>query len=110
MKLLLDQNISYRLLKKISDIFPDSKQVIQLGLNNASDMGIWSFAKENDFVIVTFDSDFFDINTLNGFPPKIIWIRSPNQTTKNIQTLIRNNASLIKKFADRDDSACLEAS
>ncbi len=110
MKLLLDQNISYRLLKKISDVFPDSGQVLQLGLNNAPDMEIWSFAKENDFVIVTFDSDFFDISVLNGYPPKIVWIRTHNQTTKNIEVLIKKNAPLIKDFIDREDIACLEIS
>ena len=37
MKLLLDQNISFRISKKIQDIFPDSKQVKDLGLENSKD-------------------------------------------------------------------------
>ncbi len=35
MKLLFDQNISYRLIKRIQDIFPEAKQVKELGLENA---------------------------------------------------------------------------
>ena len=59
MKLLIDQNISYRILKQIEFDFPESKHVSQLGLYNATDIEIWQFAKSNSFHIVTFDSDFF---------------------------------------------------
>ncbi len=58
MKLLFDQNISFRLIKRIIDLFPNSKQVRELGLENATDTGIFDFAKKNQFSIVTFDSDF----------------------------------------------------
>jgi len=37
MKLLLDQNISFRITTKIQDLFPDSKQVRDLGLENSWD-------------------------------------------------------------------------
>jgi len=38
MKLLFDQNISFRLIKQITDLFPDSKQVRELGLENSTDI------------------------------------------------------------------------
>lgn len=61
MKLLFDQNLSFRITKKISPVFPDSKHVRELELEDASDIEIWFFAKTNDFAIVTFDADFTDI-------------------------------------------------
>lgn len=73
MKLLFDQNISFRITKGISDIFPNSKQVRQLNLDDSSDIDIWRYARKNDYVIVTFDADFSDIANVNGCPPKIIW-------------------------------------
>jgi len=60
MKLLFDQNISFRLIERIIDLFPDSKQVQELGLKNSSDTEIFDFAKKHDFAIETFDSDFCD--------------------------------------------------
>ena len=58
MKLLFDQNISFRILKKLSDFFADSSHVKTEGLINASDLEIWEYAKHNDFTIVSQDSDF----------------------------------------------------
>lgn len=49
MKLLFDQNISFRIISKIKLNFPDAKQVRQLGIENYSDVEIWKFAKENEF-------------------------------------------------------------
>lgn len=78
MKLLFDQNISFRILKKIEKDFPEARQVRSIQLENKTDFEIWNYCKENNFSIVTFDADFFDISLLKGHPPKIIWIRSGN--------------------------------
>ncbi|MCK9453057.1 MAG: DUF5615 family PIN-like protein [Bacteroidales bacterium] len=107
MKLLFDQNISFRLVKRITDLFPESKQVRELGLENSTDSEIFDYARTNDFAIVTFDSDFFDLNVIKGFPPKIIWIRTGNTTTNNLENLLRDKYDLIKLFLD-EDYACLE--
>ncbi len=72
MKLLFDQNISFRIISKISHTFPKAKQVRQLEIENYSDIEIWKFAKENEYTIVTFDADFYDLSNFKGFPPKII--------------------------------------
>jgi len=58
MKLLFDQNISYRIIKHLGKYFPESKHISQLGLVNFSDMEIWDFARKNEYIIVTFDADF----------------------------------------------------
>jgi len=107
MRLLFDQNISYRLIKKISDIFPKSKQVKELGLENATDLEIFNYAKINNYSIVTFDSDFCDLNIISGFLPKIIWIRTGNTTTKNLEIIIRQKSEIINSFLT-EDYGCLE--
>lgn len=53
MKLLLDQNLSYRLLASLVELYPESAQVGQLGMGESSDHEIWDYAKRNEFVIVT---------------------------------------------------------
>jgi len=98
MKLLFDQNISFRVIKKLDANFYGSCQVRELGLQQFSDKQIWTFAKENDFSIVTFDSDFFDLANLYGHPPKIIWLRTGNRTTTEIVELLISKSELINDF------------
>ena len=111
MNLLFDQNISFRIIKKIEAFFPDAKQVIGIGLENASDSDIWSFAKNNSFVIVTFDADFADIANIQGCPPKIIWLRTGNLSTDNIVKVIKKHQTIINAFIKNDEYkeiCCLE--
>ena len=111
MKLLFDQNISFRIISKISPNFPEAKQVIQLGIENYSDLEIWKFAKENEYIIITFDVDFYDLTNLQGFPPKIICLRFGNKQTDFIAHKINSKHLLIKDFINSReyyDIACLE--
>ena len=111
MKLLFDQNISFRLLPKIIDIFPELSHVRELGLENSTDLQIWNYAKKNNMSIVTFDSDFYDFSIIKGFPPKIIWIRTGNKTTENLEIVLRKKYSLIRHFLNNSEHSvfgCLE--
>jgi predicted nuclease of predicted toxin-antitoxin system len=111
MKLLFDQNISFRIVSKLEKHYPECRHVSDVGLNDAEDHIIWNFAKENDFSIVTFDSDYFDISIIKGHPPKIIWIRTGNLTTKEITELLIYNLDSIHSFLsdpNLEEMACKE--
>ena len=111
MRLLFDQNISFRVVNSIINVFPNSSQVRLLGLENATDNIIWKFAKDHNFTIVTFDADFADIVNIKGHPPKIIWLRTGNLTTKAITKLLINHKSIIIDFISSPNYtsiACLE--
>ncbi|WP_017733714.1 DUF5615 family PIN-like protein [Nafulsella turpanensis] len=108
MKLLFDQNISPKIVKQLEDIFPEAKQVRHLGLENASDIQIFEFAKKNGYAVVTFDSDFVDLNVIKGFPPKIIWLKTGNLTTKAISELIHKNLMVIQTFLKSEENEILE--
>lgn len=108
MKLLFDQNISFRVIKKINDVFPSAVQVRELGLENATDLNIWEFARTNNCCIVTFDGDFIDISALRGAPPKIIWLRAGNTCTDSIAEVIRKKSEDIKLFLEDTTVSFLE--
>ncbi len=110
MKLLLNQNISFRLVRKIENFFPGSSQVKLLGLENKPDFVIWDYAQKEDYCIVTFDSDFYDQSIIKGHPPKLIWIRTENSTTRNLEKLLIEKAAHIRNFADDNEASCLEIS
>lgn len=98
MKLLFDQNISFRIINRIMSYFPESKHVKDCGLENSTDASIWDFARMNDYIIVTFDADFYDMSILLGAPPKIIWLRIGNTSTLNIANVLINNHEKINEF------------
>jgi predicted nuclease of predicted toxin-antitoxin system len=108
MKLLFDQNLSFKLCQSIADLFPGSTHVGLSGLSEAADRDVWAFAKANEFAIVSQDSDFAEMAILFGSPPKVIWLRGGNQSTAAISTLLRRHTKLIVAFGNDDDAACLE--
>lgn len=95
MKLLFDENLSYKLVHRLSDIFADSRHVKDVQLENENDLKIWEFAKSHNFAIVTKDSDFVDFINIKGYPPYLIWIRSNNVRVKEVEKIIRDNAIRI---------------
>lgn len=107
MKLIFDQNISHKILKYLPEGY-DSTTVKEEGLINASDKEIWDFAKINNLNIVTQDSDFNDLNTLYGFPPKIIWIRLGNIKTQSLAQLLIDYYNEIESFASDEKYGCFE--
>ncbi|MCC6613682.1 MAG: DUF5615 family PIN-like protein [Anaerolineae bacterium] len=106
MKLLLDNNLSPKLVVQIADLYPDSSHVGMLGLDTASDMEVWNIARQNGYCLVSKDSDFNELVGTKGFPPKVIWIRLGNCTTHEIASLLRSRHSAITEF-EQDDSAGL---
>lgn len=113
MKLLFHQNISFRSVNLLHPTYSEAKHVKEFDLQHATDKQIWNFAKENQYSIVTFDSDFYDLVTLYEHPPKIIWLRIGNTTTQNLAKVLKSHFDSIKSFlsdSNYAEIACLEIS
>ncbi len=108
MNLLFDQNLSPRILKTLPQEFSTCQQVRFLGLENSSDFEIFQFARNNDFAIVTFDSDFVDLNAMHGTPPKIVYLNTGNLTTKHISELLTMNILRISHYLKSESDDILE--
>jgi predicted nuclease of predicted toxin-antitoxin system len=107
LKLLLDFNLSPRLVELIEDLFSEVKHLQAAGFEGeTSDESIWQFARKNGFVILTCDADFVVLAQRYGQPPKVIRLESMNYRTRTAAELIRTNAVLIAKF-EQDDRATL---
>jgi len=108
MKLLIDQNLSPKLSKLLQKQFPGSKHIRFATLEDAGDIDIFNYAKTNGFAVITFDSDFMDLNLLYGTPPKIIWLKTGNLTTKAVYALIQNHTLAIINFLNSEEREILE--
>ncbi len=71
MKLLFDQNLSFKLCQMVADLFPESSHVGLLELSRVGDQVLWDYAKANGFAIVSQDVDFAEMAALLGSPPKV---------------------------------------
>jgi len=68
---------------------------------------VWEYARSRELTIVTKDSDYQQIAILRGYPPKIIWIRRGNCSTRQIESLLRSNVERIRAFFDDKDASTL---
>jgi|SRR5680860_801548 len=100
MKLLLDQNLSPRLADFLKDVYPNSSHVALLGLDRSSDEDLWQYARTHDYVIVTKDADLNDLSLLRGYPPKVVWLRLGNCTTRQVQSTLRVYQDAVTNLSD----------
>lgn len=107
-KLLFDQNLSFRLVDALRDVFPDSTHVRLIEMDQSHDIDIWNYTKEHGYIIVSQDSDFYDFSSYYGHPPKVIWIRTGNASTSHIKTLLEAKKNIIKNFVDDPTLGLLE--
>lgn len=107
MKLLLDENLSKRIISQITDLYPESAHVKTLALMQSDDVLIWEYAKANDFAIVSKDSDFHQRSFVYSHPPKFIYLRIGNCPTSKIVQILRGNYTTISLFGDAEQESIL---
>ena len=109
MKLLLEANLSWRLTVKLKSHFEDCLHVDQIGLNiPVSDKEIWGYALSNQLIIITNDDDFLNFANVKGFPPKVILLRTGNQSNKYVEELLVKHKTDIQLLSDSEDYGLLE--
>lgn len=108
MKLLLDENLSRRIVPALQDQYPESTQVALEGLEGHDDHELWEYARQHDYILVTQDSDFHEMSVLYGFPPKIIWLKCGNQPKNIIKNKLVDNYTAIEQFYRDDAISCME--
>lgn len=107
MKLLFDENLSRKLVRRLSDLFPDSAHVSTLGLERTDDAEIWQRAGAAGYRIVTTDGDFYEMSLQMGPPPQVIWLRDWRHPTKDAELVLRREAIRIASLEADSELAVL---
>lgn len=105
--LLFDEHLSARLVADLSALYPGCIHVGERGLAGASDRAIWQHARDHGLGIVAKDEDFHRLSVLHGAPPKVIWIRLGNCSTKDIMRLLSERQGDIERFLANEEVAFL---
>lgn len=109
MKLLLDANISWRIIKNIEPYVDECIYVDQCDLKvPAKDIEIWDYAKANQYIIITNDDDFINYSTIYGYPPKIVIMKTGNLRRIFVQELLLKYLDDIKLLHESSDTGILE--
>jgi len=108
MKLLLDENISRRIIPSLQSTYPGSSHVSLLELNNSNDLDIWKYAKNEGYTIVTQDADFHEFSLLADGPPLVIWLRCGNQPKNIILDKLLTHQAQIKEAEQDNNICCIE--
>jgi predicted nuclease of predicted toxin-antitoxin system len=106
-RLLLDENLSERLVASLADVFPDVAHVRTLGLGGASDAEVWNAAARADRLLVTKDDDFITMSVLRGAPPKVVWLNIGNATNASTLALLRSQVAVIDDFSGYSEATFL---
>jgi predicted nuclease of predicted toxin-antitoxin system len=108
-KLLLDANLSWRSIDVLKEHFDDCCHVDKIGLiKPARDYDIWEYAKYHNLIIITNDEDFLDLSIIKGFPPKVILLKTGNQSRKVVEQTIISSKSQILEFINYSEFGVLE--
>lgn len=109
MKLLLDENLSRRLVPFLQNDYPESTHVAFVNLQSSTDLQIWEYAKLHGFVVVTRDADFYELslhNQLNA--PKVIWLRISNVVKSEVLSLLLKHEGFVKEQLINKEKVCVE--
>ena len=79
--------------------YPGSNQVVLLGMESATDKEVWHRARDDDFVILTRDADFQELSLVWGQPPKVIRLKTLNQSrAATLKVLIENRDVIVESL------------
>jgi predicted nuclease of predicted toxin-antitoxin system len=103
MKLLLDANISWKLTNMLKPVFGECSHVDLIGITvPAEDIDIWNYALNNGYIIITKDNDFVDLLEIKGFPPKIVLLKTGNNSSKALLELLINMRPMIEDLENNN--------
>lgn len=88
----------------LANEYPGSVHVAEVGLRGADDQQVWNYARANGFIIASKDTDFRERSTVEGFPPKMIWLDVGNAGTVVIANLLRQERERVIEFEKQETS------
>ncbi len=100
MKLLLDENLSRRLVPALQTRFPGSSQVALLGLERATDAQICEHAAQHGFVICSKDDDFQRLVAARGYNPRLIHLALGNVSNDTVLAALLAAAERLQRAFD----------
>jgi len=88
MRLLLDENISWRLPAYLRPHCTAVLHVQDIQLDSSPDTNIWRYARQHSYDVLTKDGDFLRLVLAEGFSPRVVAVQ-------NAQVLVAKLAKFL---------------
>ena len=106
-RLLLDENLSERLVPLIAETFSDVLHLRTMGLGGSPDAAVWKAARDTEATLVTKDEDFIRLSMDLGWPPKVVCLAIGNAPNSRTADLLLANAKIIQAFVAQQEAGFL---
>jgi len=98
-RLLIDENLPFTLVRLLDT---DCLHVSEIAAQ-ASDSLLWKTARENNWIVLTRDTDFFDRLLVHGAPPKVVWVRLGNIRKNALIELLIKRWPVVQQLLEAND-------
>ncbi len=105
MKIIIDAQISPAIAAWINRTFNDIQAISarSVKLQFAIDSEIYTYAKENGYVIMSKDDDFLNQLQKHGSPPALIWITSGNTSNAKMREILTSTLPKVKNLIEKGE-------
>ena len=98
MRLLLDENISWRLAAYLRPHCAAVLHVRDIQLDNSPDTSIWRYAKQHGYDVITKDEDFLRLVLAEGFPPRVVAVQNAQVPVAKLAEFLLARLPQIESF------------
>ncbi len=78
MKFLVDNQLPEALCRFLNALGHESDHVLDLHMDEATDLEIWNYAAAGNWIVVSKDEDFLHLANRQGDTGKLLWVRIGN--------------------------------
>lgn len=103
MRFLVDNQLPAVLARALSARGEDCRHVLDVGLAQATDPEIWSYAGQNDRILISKDDDFVRLATQPLAGTRLVWVRIGNCRNANLLARIASVWNQVRTALDAGD-------
>ena len=98
MRLLLDENISWRLAAYLRPHCETVVHVRDVGLDASPDTTIWRYAQQHGYDLLTKDEDFVRLVLADGFPPRVVALQNAQVPVAVLKAFLLARVPQLQRF------------